>query len=64
MYDLVPSYNETLDIENKSSEQILTTKTFHSDVWLSPVIYRAARNWKRKLRENENDNNFLLGSPI
>ena len=34
---------------------------FYSDVWLSPVICRDARNWRPKLWANSNDNNFLLG---
>ena len=37
---------------------------FYSDVWLSPVICRDARNWRLKLRANLNDNNFLLGCLI
>ena len=37
----------TLKIENKSSEQIQTTITFYSDVQLSLVIYREARNRKQ-----------------
>ena len=36
------------------------TITFYSDVRLSPVIYRGAPNWKRKLVPNSNDNNFHL----
>ena len=52
-----------LDIENKSSEQILTTKTFSSDFRLSPGIYRDAPNWKRKPISNSNNNNILLGCP-
>ena len=47
-----------------SSEQIQTTITFNSDVWLSSVIYRDARNLIPKLWANSNDNNFLLGCPI
>ena len=39
------------------------TITLYTDVRLSPVIYRDAPNWKRKLVENSNDNNFLLGCP-
>ena len=47
-----------------SSEQIQTTINFYSDVWLSPVIYRDARNGLQKLWANSNDNNFLLGCRI
>ena len=46
------------------SQQILTTITFHSEVQLSPVIYRDAQNLKPKLAANSNNNNFSLGSPI
>jgi len=48
-------------MKNKSSEQNETTITFYLDVRMNPVIYRDARNWKRKLWANANDNNFLLG---
>ena len=44
--------------------QIQTTITFYSNVRLSPIIYRDTRNWKQKLWENSNDNNFWLGFPI
>ena len=64
MSDWVPSYNETLEIECWSSEPIQTTITFYSDVRLSPVIYRHARNWMLMLWGNTNDNNFFLGCPI
>ena len=53
-----------LEIECWGSEQIQTTINFYSDVWLSPVIYRDARNLKPKLVANSNDNNFSLESPI
>ena len=36
----------------------------YSDVRLSAVTYRDARNLKPKLVENSNDNNNSLGSPI
>ena len=61
MSDWVPKYVETLEIEDRSSELIQTTITIYSNVWLSPVIYRDARNWMLKLWANSNDNNFLLG---
>ena len=54
-------YIVMLEIECWSSEQIQTTITFHSVVWLSPVIYRVAWNWLSKLWANSDDNNFLLG---
>ena len=38
--------------------------TLYTDVRLSPVIYQDAPNWKWKLVENSNDNNFLLRCPI
>ena len=47
-----------LKIECWGSEQIQTTITFCSDVGLSLVIYRDARNWIWKLLANSNDNNF------
>ena len=43
---------------------MLTTITFHSEVRLSPIIYRDAQNLKPKLAANANDNNISLGSPI
>jgi len=49
MSDWAPSYIKTLDIENRSYEQIQMTIIFSSDVRLSPVIYRDARNWIQKL---------------
>ena len=64
MSDWVPSYIETLEIECWSTEQIQTTITFYSEVWLSPVIYRDAQILKPKLVANSNDNNISLGSPI
>jgi len=64
MYDWVQKYVEMLEIEDRSSKQIPTTITFYSDVWLSPVIYRDARNWLSKLWANLNDNKFLLGCLI
>ena len=64
MPDEVLKYIETLEIENKSYEQNLTTITFYSDVRLSPVIYQNAPNWKQKLWAKSNDNNVLLGCPI
>ena len=54
---------ETVEIENKSFEQIQTTITFYSDVQLGPVTYRDAPNWKQKLWANWNDNYFILGCP-
>ena len=64
MSDWVPSYIETLEIECWSSQPIQRTITFYSDGWLSPVIYRDARNWMLMLWANSNDNNFLLGCLI
>jgi len=64
MSDWVPEYIEMLQIENGSSYQIQMTITFYLDVRLSPVIYRDAPNWKRKLLWNSKDNNFLLECPI
>ena len=64
MSDWVPWYIEMLEIECWSTEQIQTTITFYSEVWLSPVIYRGARNWLLKLWPNSNDDNFLLGCLI
>jgi len=58
MSDWVPYYIETLVIENWSFDQIQTTITFESDVRLCLVGYRDAQNWKRKLLEKSNDNNF------
>ena len=49
-------------IEYRSSHKIEMTITFYSDVWLSPVIYRDARNLKPKLVANSNNNNISLGS--
>ena len=40
-----------------------TTITFYSNVRLSPVIYRAARNKKQKIRENSNGSKMFLGCP-
>ena len=37
------------------------TITLYTDVRLSPVLYGDAPNWKWKLLENSNHNNFLLG---
>ena len=53
-----------LEIEYRRSEQIQTTITIYTDIWLSPVIYRDARNWMLNLWANSNDNNFLLGCVI
>ena len=64
MSDHVPLWIETLKIENRSFEQILTTKTFYSDVRLSPVKYRDAWTKKWKIRGNANLNKFFLGFPI
>ena len=64
MSDWVPSYIATLEIECWSTEQIQTIITFYSDVWLSPVKYRGARNWLLKLWANSNNNNFLHGCLI
>jgi len=58
MSDWVPYYIETLEIEYRSCEQILTTITFYKDVRLSAVLYQDARNWKQKLVANAKDNNF------
>ena len=63
MSDWVPQYIETLKIKIQSSEQIQTTITLYTDVRLSPIIYQDAPNWKQKLVENLNDDNFLQGCP-
>jgi len=53
-----------LEIKDGRSQQILTAINFYLDVQLGPVIYRDARNKKRKTRANSNVNNVLLGRPI
>ena len=57
-------FAETLEFECWSSEPIQTTITFYSDVRLSDLIYRDARNWMLNLWANSNDNNFLVGCLI
>ena len=51
-------------LNNGCSREIRTTITFYSDVGLSTLISRDAREWKEKLWGNSNDNNFWLGCPI
>ena len=53
-----------IEIKDGRSQQILTAINFYLDVQLGPVIYRDARNKKRKTRANSNVNNVLLGRPI
>ena len=62
--DWVPWYIATLKIKNGNSVQIQTAITFYSDVGLSHVICRDARNRIPKLWANSNDNNFLLRCAI
>jgi len=60
MFDWLPLYVQTLEIQYRSFEQIQMKITFYSDVWLSPVVYRDARTWMPMLGANSNENNFLL----
>ena len=48
-------------MNNGSSQEIQMVITFNSDVQLSCIIYRNARNWTQKLSANLNGHNFWLG---
>ena len=61
MSDCGPSYNETLEIDYGSSEQIQIVITFESDVWLQTILYRETRNWTWKLLSNSSCHNIWLG---
>ena len=53
-----------LKIKEENSQKIQTLITFYSDVRLCPVIYQDARNEKRNLPANSNDNKFLRECPL
>jgi len=51
VYDLGPSYIETLELEQESSWKIQTAITFGLGVWLRQMIYRDAQNWTTEAAE-------------
>ena len=48
-------------LNNESSREIQMVITFHLDVRFRHIIYRAARNWTRKLWSNSDGHDFKHG---
>ena len=56
--------SRNLKLNHKCSRESQMVINCHTEVRFRRILYLDARNWKMKLWEKSNDNNFLLECPI